>query len=116
MGAAPMTDERYVDSSYGFAAGLLVGMACGGVLALLFAPKAGAELRGDLNSGMSSMRDTFGRRYRDVAEKASAGVEQMKEKAQGVSQKAQGLAADARDFVQSKVQQGRNAAEQGTQH
>ena len=51
-----------------------------------------------------------------MADKASAGVEQVKEKAQGMSQKAQGLAADARDFVQSKVQQGRDAAEQSTQH
>jgi len=116
IGAAPMLDERHVDSTYGFAAGLLIGMACGGVLALLFAPKAGAQLRGDINDGVSSMRDAAGRRYRDLAEKASARVEQMKEKAQGVTQKAQGLAADARDFVQSKVQQGRDAADEATQH
>ena len=116
IGAQPMIDERQVDTSYGFAAGLLTGMVCGGVLALLFAPKAGAELRGDLNNGMCSMRDQFGRRYRDVADRASAGVEQMKEKAQGMTQKAQGIAADARDFVQSKMQQGRNAADQATQH
>jgi gas vesicle protein len=82
----------------------------------LFAPKAGAELRGDINNGVSSMRDGAGRRYRDIAEKASARVEQMKEKAHGVTQKAQGLAADARDFVQSKVQQGRDAADEATQH
>jgi gas vesicle protein len=111
-----MMNERPMDSSYGFAAGLLIGMACGSVLALLFAPKAGTELRGDINNQMGSMRDAFGRRYRDIADKASAGVEQVKEKAQGMSQKAQGLAADARDFVQSKVQQGRNEAEQSTQH
>lgn len=111
-----MMNERPMDSSYGFAAGLLIGMACGSVLALLFAPKAGTELRGDINHQMGSMRDAFGRRYRDIADKASAGVEQVKEKAQGMSQKAQGLAADARDFVQSKMQQGRNEAEQSTQH
>ena len=60
-------------------------MACGGVLALLFAPKAGTELRGDINNGVSSMRDAAGRRYRDIAEKASARVEQLKEKAHGMT-------------------------------
>jgi hypothetical protein len=51
-------------------------------------------LRSDLNDGMSSVRDAAGRRYRDLADRASAGVEQVKTKAQG-------MAADARDFVQS---------------
>ena len=111
-----MHEDRHMDSSHGFAAGLLVGMACGGVLALLFAPKAGTEMRGDINTRMNSMRDTVGRRYRDVATKASAGVEQMKEKAQGFRQKAQGMAADARDVVQSKAQQAGNAVDQSTQH
>ena len=118
IGAGPgqMSDDRHVDSSYGFAAGLVIGMACGGILALLFAPKAGAELRGDINTRTRTMRDAAGRRYRDFADKASAGMEQMKEKAQGFKQKAQGMAADARDYAQSKTQQAANAAEQSTQH
>ena len=111
-----MLDERHVDSSYGFAAGLLTGMVFGGVLALLFAPKAGSELRNDLNGSMSSMRDSMGRRYRDVADRASAGMQTMKEKTQDITHKAQGMAADARDFVQSKISQGRDAADQATQH
>lgn len=116
IGAGPMIDERQVESSFdrqessfGFAAGLLTGLVCGGVLALLFAPKAGAELRGKLNESAGSMRDAMGRRYRDVAERASAGMGQVKEKAQG-------MAADARGFVQSKMQQGRDAAGQPTEH
>ena len=96
IGAAPMMDDRHYEASYGFATGLLTGMVLGGVLALLFAPKAGSELRSDLNDGVSSMRDAAGRRYRDLADRASAGVEQVKTKAQG-------MAADARDFVQSKM-------------
>lgn len=104
-----MMDESRVESSYGFAAGLLTGMVCGGALALLFAPKAGTELRGELNQSMCSMRDAMGRRYRDVADRTSSGMGQVKAKAQG-------MAADARDFVQSKMHDARDAAEQATQH
>jgi gas vesicle protein len=107
IGAAPMMDDRHYEATYGFAAGLMTGMVLGGVLALLFAPKAGSELRSELNDGMSTMRDQFGRRYRDFADKASAGVEQVKTKAQG-------MAADAKDFVQSKMPS--QPPEQPTQH
>ena len=125
IGAGPgqMVDERHEDSSYGFAAGLVIGMACGGILALLFAPKAGAELRGDIGTRTRTMRESAGRRYRDIADKATAGVEQMKEKAQGCgvsaslrALKAQGVAADVRDYAQSKTQQAANAVDQSTQH
>ena len=118
VGAGPgqMIDDRHVDSSHGFAAGLVIGMACGGILALLFAPKAGAELRGDIGTRTRTMRDSAGRRYRDFADKASAGMEQVREKAQGLKQKAQGMAADARDYAQSKTQQAANAVDQSTQH
>lgn len=109
IGAAPMTGDRLVESTYGFTAGLLTGLICGGALALLFAPKAGNELRGELNEGMSSMRDEMGRRYRTVADRASAGFEQAKGAAQG-------MATTARDFAQSKMQQGRDAVDRATEH
>ena len=92
------------------------GMILGAGLALLFAPKAGSELRSDLNDNWCSMKDEMGRRYRDVASRTSAGMETMKERAQDMTHKAQGMAANARDFVQSKVSHARNDAEQATQH
>jgi hypothetical protein len=45
-----------------FAAGLLVGAA----LALLFAPKAGQELRQELGERVTSMRDNLGQQGRDA--------------------------------------------------
>jgi gas vesicle protein len=111
-----MYDERAQSTSSGFITGLLTGMVCGGVLALLFAPKAGRELRGDLNESMGSARDVMGRRYREVAERASAAAERASAAMGQVQQKAQGMAADARDFVQSKMNQGREAVDGSTQH
>jgi gas vesicle protein len=48
----------------------------GAGVALLMAPKTGAEVRQDLSSGYNSMRDAASRRYRDLADRASAKIEQ----------------------------------------
>lgn len=57
-------------SSSGFAMGILLGAVAGAGLALLFAPKAGSELRSDLSESMTSFRDTASRKIKDVANRA----------------------------------------------
>jgi gas vesicle protein len=59
-----------------FLLGALAGALVGAGVALLMAPKAGAEVRRDLNSGYNSMRDAASRRYRDLADRAGAKIEQ----------------------------------------
>jgi gas vesicle protein len=59
-----------------FLLGALAGALVGAGIALLMAPKAGAQVREDLSAGYSSMRDAAARRYRDLADRASATVEQ----------------------------------------
>ena len=61
----------------GFAAGLLTGAMVGAGLALLFAPKAGAELRGDLGESVTSVRDAVARRYHALAEMAGVELENL---------------------------------------
>lgn len=70
---------RYDQDSTGsgmFLLGALTGALVGAGVALLMAPKSGAETRQDLNSGYNSVRDAAQRRYRDIAERATAKVEQ----------------------------------------
>ena len=70
---------RYDQDSTGsgmFLLGALAGALVGAGVALLMAPKSGAETRQDLNSGYNSMRDAAARRYRDIADRANAKVEQ----------------------------------------
>ena len=70
---------RYDQDSTGsgmFLLGALAGALVGAGVALLMAPKTGAETRQDLNSGYNSMRDAAARRYRDIADRATAKVEQ----------------------------------------
>ena len=58
--------STYGDSesrSFGFAYGLLVGTALGAAVALLFAPKPGSELRGQLADATSRIRRRAGEAY-----------------------------------------------------
>lgn len=70
-------------SMSGFTAGLLCGAAVGAALGLLFAPRAGRELREDLSNTASRLKQRAGEKY-DQAAGAAAD-----------------LAAKGRDFVTS---------------
>jgi len=59
-----------------FLLGALAGALVGAGVALLMAPKAGAEVRRDLSDGYSSVRDKAARRYRDLADRASAKLDE----------------------------------------
>jgi gas vesicle protein len=55
-----------------FMLGAIAGALVGAGIALLMAPKTGAETRNNLSEGYSSVRDAASRRYRDLANKATA--------------------------------------------
>lgn len=63
-----------------FLLGALAGALVGAGIALLMAPKAGAEVRRDLSDGYSSVRDAAARRYREMADRATAKFEEASEK------------------------------------
>ena len=64
-------DEESTGSGM-FLLGALAGALVGAGVALLMAPKPGAEVRRDLTDGYSSVRDAAARRYREMADRASA--------------------------------------------
>lgn len=55
-----------------FLLGAIAGALVGAGVALLMAPKTGAQVRQDLNTGFNSVRGAASRRYRDLADRASA--------------------------------------------
>ena len=59
------------ESNSGFLLGALAGALVGAGVALLLAPKSGAQVRNDISSGLNTARDAAARRYRDLADKAS---------------------------------------------
>jgi gas vesicle protein len=59
-----------------FLLGALAGALVGAGVALLMAPKPGAQVRQDINQGFNTVKDAAARRYREVADKATAMYEQ----------------------------------------
>ena len=82
----------------GFTAGVITGALVGAGLALLFAPKAGADLRNDLNGSMASVRDAVARRYRALAEMAGVELEHLEER---IDRAAESVETSARDLLES---------------
>ena len=63
-----------------FILGALAGALVGAGVALLMAPKSGAQTREDLTAGYSSVRDAAARRYRDLADRANAKLGELEQK------------------------------------
>jgi gas vesicle protein len=73
-------NEEESTGSGTFLLGALAGALVGAGVALLMAPKSGAEVRQDLTTGYGSMREAAARRYRDLAERANAKLVQLEDR------------------------------------
>jgi gas vesicle protein len=73
--------DRYEKEEGGgsFLMGLLAGTVLGAGLGMLFAPKAGAELRNQLNEQAGRLRSTAGDTYSQATEKVSQMVDRGRE-------------------------------------
>jgi gas vesicle protein len=84
-------------SGYGFAMGMLVGALAGAGLALLFAPKPGAQLRGELSERMGTWRDTAAKKAREVADRAGSQLSDLSATAGRVKNAVSSTARDVAD-------------------
>jgi len=73
-------NEEESTGSGTFLLGALAGALVGAGVALLMAPKSGAETRQDLTNGYGSVREAAARRYRDLADRANAKLVQLEER------------------------------------
>jgi gas vesicle protein len=85
-----MANEYDYDGGGGsaFIVGLLTGTVLGAGLGLLFAPKSGGELRGQLSESASSMRRAASERLHKVAGAASEVADRGQEMGSGVMARA----------------------------
>lgn len=86
------------ESRAGFAAGIFAGALLGAGLALLMAPKAGADLRGDIGESVGSLRHAVNRRYRELASRAGVSLDNLQDR---VVRATEAFEAGARELVQS---------------
>jgi gas vesicle protein len=90
--------DREREPRAGFVTGMFAGMLFGAGLALLLAPKAGAQLRGDIGESVNSLRDAVNRRYRDLADRAGVTLDNVQDR---VLRATEAFEAGARELVQS---------------
>ncbi len=81
------------EGSGAFLMGLLAGTVLGAGLGMLFAPKAGSELRSQLSEQANKLRDTASDTYSQASEK----VTQMVDRGRDAYERARGTASRAAD-------------------
>jgi len=79
-----------------FFKGLLIGGTLGAIAALLFAPKSGKELRGDIRRKSEEAVEGSKRLYNDARSRASAIITEAVDKAQALREEATEQLASAR--------------------
>jgi gas vesicle protein len=72
-----MRYARDDDNSNRVALAALTGAMVGAGVALLFAPKPGAELRGGIRGSVGELQNKVSRGYHDLGERATAAIEQV---------------------------------------
>jgi gas vesicle protein len=82
-----------------FVMGLLTGTALGVGLGMLFAPKAGSELRSKLSEQAGALADQAQEGYRKATEKAGQWAEKGKEAAADWAERGKDVYGEAREAV-----------------
>jgi gas vesicle protein len=82
-----------------FVMGLLTGTVLGAGLGMLFAPKAGAELRGQISEQANSIANQASEGYRRASESAGQWAERGREAAGEIADRSRDLYGKAKDAV-----------------
>jgi len=103
------------DGGGAFLMGLLAGTVLGAGLGMLFAPKAGAELRNQLSDQAGKLRATATDTYQQASEKVGQTVQQATDKVgqtyQQATEKVGQTVQQASDKVNQAVDRGKDAYE-----
>lgn len=98
-----LMNEQESAGSGMFLLGAVAGALVGASVALLMAPKPGAEMRSDLNASFNSLRDAAARRYREMADRAGVQISNLEEKADQLADQLESSAREALDMASARV-------------
>ena len=90
----------------GFVVGMAMGALVGAGLALLFAPRVGADLREGIGESFTSLRDAVADRYQALASRAGVKLDDLQER---VDRAADNIESGARDLVDAASRQASKA-------
>lgn len=110
--------DRYDNNDAGgggsFVMGLLTGTVLGAGLGMLFAPKAGSELRNQLSEQAGSIRDTASEGYRKASDAAGEGYRKASETAGEWADKGRDAIDKAKDAVARGAEEAQRYAREAT--
>jgi gas vesicle protein len=93
----------------GFTMGLMAGAVVGAGVALLFAPKAGSELRENLGESMGTLREAVTRHVRDLADRAGVDLDNLQASVDRATEAAE---STANEMVNSAAERARGMSSQ----
>lgn len=96
------------DDGSGFVLGMLSGAIVGAGLALLFAPKAGRQLRTDLAESVDGLRSAIADRYAELADRAGVEIDNLQET---VESAAEAIETRAKSAVQTATRKARQVVD-----
>ena len=106
-----MADDRYnSEGGGGFMMGLLTGTVIGAGIGMLLAPKAGADLRGELGEQARNIGTKSLEQYRRASETAAEQYRRASETATGWAEKGRDVVSQAREAVTRGVDEARGYA------
>jgi len=94
-----------------FVMGLLTGTVLGAGLGMLFAPKAGSELRGQLSEQAGTLANTASEGYKKASEAASEGYKKASEAASEWAEKGRDAGREMYDRAKDAVSRGTEEAQ-----
>lgn len=111
-------DTRYDNEAAGggsFVMGLLTGTVLGAGLGMLFAPKAGSELRNQISEQAGSIANNAQEGYRRAGEMAQEGYRRAGEVANDWADKSRGVVDRAREAVSRGTEEANRYAREATE-
>lgn len=97
----------------GFFKGFVFGGLVGAVIALLYAPKSGKEMREDLLKTSLDLKDDAEAKLELAQKKAEALLDETKKQLEDLRKEARSAVADIKSEVDEKVADGKAAVEKG---
>ncbi len=99
------------DSGFEFFKGVLFGGVVGAVIALLYAPKAGSEMRDELRQRSLELRDDADSKLELAQRKAEALFQETKKELEQLRKEAEAAAAELARSAEETVEHGKSAVQ-----
>ena len=91
---------------------VLAGFAAGAIVGMLYAPKAGKEIRKDIKEKSEDLIEKGKKNYEIISDKTKEKVTDLKEKSSEFIEKGKGKISHGKDILSEKISKGKEKAKE----